>query len=59
MVNINRPARGVITEMRKRKVSVSSRRQDEFKNWIRISAGTDYETEVFLKTLKDVLSKAS
>jgi histidinol-phosphate aminotransferase len=59
MVNINRPARAVVTEMRKRKVSVSSRRQDEFKNWIRISAGTDYETEVFLKTLKDVLSKAS
>ena len=59
MVNINRSSRAVVTEMRKRKVSVSSRRQDEFKNWIRISAGTDYETEVFLKTLKDVLSKAS
>lgn len=59
MVNINRSSRAVVTEMRKRKVSVSSRRQDEFKNWIRISAGTHYETEVFLKTLKDVLSKAS
>ena len=59
MVNINRPARAVVAEMRKRKVSISNRRQVEFKNWIRISAGTDYETEVFLKTLQDVLSTAS
>mgnify|MGYP001463398153 CR=1 FL=1 len=56
MVNIGTESRKIVSEMRKRNVWISSRRQDEFKNWIRVSAGTEDETEVFLDTLQQVMS---
>jgi len=59
MVDIGRESRPIVNEMRKRNVWISTRRQDEFKNFIRISAGTDEETEVFLDTLKQVMSGMS
>ena len=59
MADIKRPAMQVVREMRARNVWISSRRQREFRNWIRVSAGTEAETEVFLQTLKDVLAKSS
>lgn len=59
MVNIGRESGPIVSEMRKRKVWISRRRQDEFKNWIRVSAGTEQETEVFLDTLKQVMSGMS
>jgi len=58
MVNLGRESRKIVSEMRKRNVWITSRRRDEFKNWIRISAGTEDETEVFLDTLKQVMSSA-
>ncbi|MXZ76153.1 MAG: aminotransferase class I/II-fold pyridoxal phosphate-dependent enzyme [Gemmatimonadetes bacterium] len=59
MADIKRPAMQVVREMRARNVWISSRRQREFRDWIRVSAGTEAETEVFLQTLKDVLAKSS
>lgn len=59
MVNLGRETRPIVQEMRKRKVMISNRRQSEFKNWIRVSAGTEPETEVFLQTLKEVVATAS
>jgi len=56
MVDLKREAGPVVREMRKRNVMISNRRQEEFKNWIRVSAGTEDETEVFLQTLKEVLT---
>ena len=58
MVNLGRESRKIVSEMRNRNVWITSRRRDEFKNWIRISAGTEDETEVFLDTLKQVMSSA-
>jgi histidinol-phosphate aminotransferase len=59
MVNLKRESAPIVREMRKRNVMISNRRQEEFKNWIRVSAGTMDETEVFLQTLKDVMTAAS
>lgn len=59
MADLKRPAMQVVREMRARNVWISSRRQREFQNWIRVSAGTEAETEVFLQTLKDVLARSS
>jgi len=59
MADLKRSAMQVVREMRARNVWISSRRQQEFRNWIRVSAGTEAETEVFLQTLKDVLAKSS
>lgn len=59
MVNLGREARPIVMEMGRRRVRVSLRRDKAFKNWIRVSAGTMPETEVFLKTLKDVMGAAS
>lgn len=59
MVNLKRESAPIVRELRKRSVMISNRRDEEFKNWIRISAGTDDETEVFLQSLKDVLTAAS
>lgn len=56
MVNLGREAMPIVMEMGKRKVQVSMRRNEEFKNWIRISSGTMEETEVFLKTLHEVMT---
>ncbi len=58
MANLKRSAMQVVREMRTCNVWISSRRQQEFRNWIRVSAGTEAETEVFLQTLKDVLAKS-
>jgi histidinol-phosphate aminotransferase len=59
MVNLKREAMPIVREMRKRNVMISTRRQEDFKDWIRVSAGTMDETEVFLQTLKEVMSAAS
>jgi len=59
MADLKRSAMQVVREMRTRNVWISSRRQQEFRNWIRVSAGTEAETEVFIQTLKDVLAKSS
>jgi histidinol-phosphate aminotransferase len=56
MVNLGREATPIVMEMGKRKVNVSMRRNEEFKNWMRVSSGTMDETEVFLKTLQEVMT---
>lgn len=56
MANLERPAMQVVREMRSRNIWISSRRQRAFRNWIRISAGSEMETEVFLNTLKKILA---
>ena len=58
MANIKTPASRVVREMRSRNIWISSRRQRTFRDWIRVSAGTESETEVFLQTLKTVLKKS-
>ena len=58
MANIKTPASRVGREMRSRNIWISSRRQRTFRDWIRVSAGTESETEVFLQTLKTVLKKS-
>lgn len=56
MVNLGRQAMPVVMEMGKRKVNVSMRRDPVFANWMRVSSGTMDETEVFLKTLQEVMT---
>ena len=58
MADLKRSAMRVVREMRSRNVWISSRRQSAFRNWIRVSAGTEAETEVFLQTLKDVMARS-
>ncbi len=58
MADLKRSAMRVVREMRARNVWISSRRQSAFRNWIRVSAGTEAETEVFLQTLKDVMARS-
>ncbi len=56
MVNLGRQAGPIVMELGKRKVNVSMRRDPAFVNWLRISSGTNDETEVFLQTLKEVMT---
>lgn len=57
LVNVDRDSQTVRNEMWKRRVSISTRGSRHMGGWIRISAGTRDETEVFLSTLKTVLTK--
>ena len=57
LVNVGRDSQNVRNEMWKRRVSISTRGSQHMEGWIRISAGTSDETEVFLSTLKTVLTK--
>ncbi len=59
MADLKQSAMQVVREMRSRNVWISSRRQQAFRNWIRVSAGTEAETDVFLQTLREVLAKSS
>jgi histidinol-phosphate aminotransferase len=59
MVNVKRDARTIRNEMWKQRVSISNRGSAEMPGWLRISAGTMEETEVFIQTLKRVLEKSS
>jgi histidinol-phosphate aminotransferase len=59
MVNIGKNARPVIRDLMQRRVMVSARGGDKMPTWIRVSSGTEKETEVFLNELKDILSSAS
>jgi histidinol-phosphate aminotransferase len=56
MVNLGKQAMPIVMEMGKRKVNVSMRRDPVFANWLRVSSGTTPETEVFLQTLKEVMT---
>ncbi|MBM3265799.1 MAG: aminotransferase class I/II-fold pyridoxal phosphate-dependent enzyme [candidate division Zixibacteria bacterium] len=56
MVNVSKDAMAVVREMRKRGVMVSVRAREKMPTWIRVSSGTEAETEVFLHTLKEVLN---
>lgn len=59
MVNIGRDSMPVLRELFKRRVMVTNRTRETMPNWIRVSSGTQQETEVFLNELKDILSSAS
>ncbi len=48
----------IYRELGKRRVQVSTRGGDRMAEWLRVSAGTARETEVFLNELEDILSKA-
>ena len=57
MVNVGRDAMLVGRELYKRRVQISVRAREKMPTWIRVSAGTAQETEVFLNELKDILGK--
>lgn len=58
MVNINRDAEQIKDAMaNRRRVNVSTRNLRSLETWLRISAGTKEETEVFLSTLELMLSR--
>ena len=57
MVNVKHDSETVSDEMWRRRVRISDRGSDHMKGWIRVSAGTKEETQVFLKTLRTVLTK--
>ena len=48
----------IYRELGKRRVQVSTRGGDRMAEWLRVSAGTARETEVFLNELEDILSKS-
>lgn len=56
MVNMGKDAMPIVRELRKRGVMVTMRAREKMPSWIRVSSGTESETQVFLNTLKDVLS---
>ena len=58
MIDLNRPAAPIVKELRNRNVLVGTRGQGlgGRQSWIRVSAGTRDETDVFLQTLKDVMA---
>ena len=56
MVNMGKDAMPIVRELRKRGVMVTMRAREKMPTWIRVSSGTEVETQVFLNTLKDVLS---
>ena len=55
MVNVNRNAEDFYRSLFKRRVKVAARWDETMPTWIRISAGTEQETEVFLNELEYVL----
>jgi histidinol-phosphate aminotransferase len=59
MVNMGKDAMPIVRELRKRGVMVTIRAREKMPTWIRVSSGTEAETEVFLHTLKEVLAAAS
>jgi histidinol-phosphate aminotransferase len=57
MIETGHNADEVSAELFKRRVKVAARTQEKMPTWIRVSAGTESETRVFLNEFKDVLSK--
>lgn len=57
MVNVQHDSETVSDEMWRRRVRISDRGSKYMKGWIRVSAGTKEETQVFLSTLRTVLTK--
>ena len=58
MVNVGRPASEFVREMFRERVRVTSRNRDTQPTWIRVSAGTGPETEVFLNAFKKLMVKS-
>ena len=57
MVNVGRDGGQFAREMFKRRVKVTARSREKMPTWIRVSAGSARETEVFLNEFKDIMSK--
>jgi histidinol-phosphate aminotransferase len=57
MVHVKRDSQAVIQSLLDQRVAVSPRGSQVLKGWIRVSVGTLPETEVFLTSLKTVLTK--
>jgi histidinol-phosphate aminotransferase len=57
MVDLGKPSMNIMRAMMQKGVMVTNRRREAFPNWIRVSSGTEAETEVFLDVLKEVMNK--
>jgi len=58
MVNVGRPASEFVREMFRERVRVTARNRDTQPTWIRVSAGSGPETEVFLNAFKKLMVKS-
>ena len=58
MVNVGRDAGEFVREMFRERVRITSRNRDTMPTWIRVSAGTGPETEVFLNAFKKLMIKS-
>ena len=57
MVDLGRDSMPIMRELFQRGVMVTNRRREAMPTWIRVSSGTEQETEVFLNELKDIMAK--
>ena len=57
MVNLGKNSMPVMRELFSRGVMVTNRTREAMPTWIRVSSGTERETEVFLNELKDIMAK--
>ena len=57
MVNLGKDSMPVMRELFSRGVMVTNRTREAMPTWIRVSSGTERETEVFLNELKDIMAK--
>ena len=57
MVDLGRESAPIMRELFQRGVMVTNRVRETMPTWIRVSSGTERETEVFLNELKDIMAK--
>ena len=57
MVNLGKPSMNIMRAMFEKGVMVTNRRREAYPTWIRVSSGSEAETEVFLNVLKEVMGK--
>ena len=57
MVNLGKPSMDIMRAMFEKGVMVTNRRREAYPTWIRVSSGSEAETEVFLNVLKEVMGK--
>jgi len=55
MVNLGKPSMNIMRSMFQKGVMVTNRKREAYPTWIRVSSGTEAETEVFLNVLKEVM----